>query len=194
MPSIKGTKTEVNILTAFAGESQARNRYTFFSSQAKKDGFVQVSKLFAETADQEKEHAERLFKFLEGGEVKISAGFPAGVIASTLENLVEAANGEKEEYTAMYPEFAKIADAEGFAEVAAVMRNIAVAEKHHEARYINMIKEIKDGTMFRKSSVIVWECLNCGYLHTGTEAPEKCPACAHPRDYFAPNRPWKAVA
>jgi len=192
MPNIKGSKTEVNILTAFAGESQARNRYTFFSSQAKKDGFVQISKLFAETADQEKEHAERLFKFLEGGEAMVNASYPAGKIGTTLENLVEAANGEKEEYSSMYPGFAKVAEAEGFIDVAAAMRHIATAEKHHEARYLTMIKELQEGTMFKKPEEIVWECLNCGYLHIGKEPPKACPACAHPRDYFAPNRSWKA--
>ncbi|MDR1009419.1 MAG: rubrerythrin family protein [Rickettsiales bacterium] len=190
MASIKGTKTEVNILTAFAGEAQARNRYTFFASQAKKDGYVQVQHLFEETASQEKEHAERLFKFLEGGAVEIKASYPAGVIGSTIENLVEAANGEREEYSHMYPSFADVAEQEGFAAVASAMRHIAIAEKHHEQRYLELLNEIKTGTMFSKPEEIVWECLNCGYLHVGKEAPAACPACAHPQAYFAPNRSW----
>lgn len=188
MASIKGTKTEKNILTAFAGESQAKNRYTFFASQAKKDGFVQISRLFEETAAQEKEHAERLFKFLEGGDVEISAAFPAGRIGSTAENLVASANGERHEYTEMYPSMAEVATAEGFGAVAAAMKGIAVAEKHHEDRFLSMLKELQEGTLFKKPEEIVWECLNCGYLHIGAAAPELCPACAHPRDYFARKR------
>lgn len=181
---LKGSKTEKNILTAFAGESQARNRYTFFASKAKKDGYVQISKIFEETAAQEKEHAERLFKFLEGGEVEITASFPAGVISSTEDNLLEAANGEDYEWKEMYPSFAKVAREEGFEEIAAVMENIAVAEKQHSARYKGLRDNIIDGTVFKKSVPVIWRCLNCGYLHEGLEAPEKCPACAHPRDYF----------
>jgi rubrerythrin len=188
MASIKGTKTEINVLTAFAGESQARNRYTYFASQAKKDGYVQISRLFEETADQEKEHAERLFKFLEGGVAKIEWSYPAGIIGTTAENLVASANGEKEEYSEMYPSFAKVAEEEGFAAIAAAMRNIATAERHHEARYLGMLKELQEGTIFKKPDEIVWECLNCGYLHIGKEAPKLCPACFHPRDYFARNR------
>ncbi|MDR1476714.1 MAG: rubrerythrin family protein [Rickettsiales bacterium] len=188
MTKIKGTKTEINVLTAFAGESQARNRYTFFASAAKKEGYEQISRLFEETASQEKEHAERLFKFLEGGEATISASYPAGRIGKTMENLVEAANGEKYEYSDMYPSFAKVAQNEGFAEIAAAMRNIAVAEKHHEDRYLSMLKELQAGTLFHKPEQIVWECLNCGYLHIGTEAPKLCPACAHPQAYFARKR------
>jgi rubrerythrin len=188
MASIKGTKTEVNILTAFAGESQARNRYTFFASKAKKEGYEQISRLFEETASQEKEHAERLFKFLEGGEATIKAAYPAGKIGTTAENLVEAANGEKYEHDIMYPGFAKVAQEEGFAEAAAAMRNIAIAEKHHEERYLSMLKELQAGTLFHKPEQIVWECLNCGYLHIGAEAPKLCPACAHPQAYFARKR------
>jgi rubrerythrin len=184
MASLKGTQTEKNVLTAFAGESQARNRYTFFAKQAKKDGFEQVSKIFEETAVQEKEHAKRLFKFLEGGEVEITAAFPAGVIGTTAENLKEAAGGENYEWTEMYPGFAETADQEGFPEIAAAMRAIAVAEKQHEARYLGLLKNIEDGTVFKKSESKVWRCLNCGYLHSGPEAPSTCPACAHPQAYF----------
>lgn len=192
MASIKGTKTESNVLTAFAGESQARNRYTFFASKAKKEGYEQISRLFEETAAQEKEHAERLFKFLEGGTAKIEWEFPAGIIGTTIENLVASANGEKEEYSEMYPSFAKVAEGEGFAEIAGAMRNIANAEKHHEERYLSMLKELQEGTIFHKPEQIVWECLNCGYLHIGTDAPKLCPACAHPQAYFARKRDaWK---
>ena len=188
MPTLKGSKTEKNLLIAFAGESQARNRYTFFASQAKKEGYVQISKVFEETANQEKEHAERLFKFLEGGLVEITASYPAGKIGDTAENLVAAANGEKEEYTEMYPEFARIAREEGFEEIAKAMGAIAVAEKHHEERFLTLLKGLQEDTTFKKSERIIWECLNCGYLHIGTEPPEKCPACAHAKDYFARKR------
>lgn len=184
MKSLKGTKTEKNILTAFAGESQARNRYTYFASQAKKEGYVQISDIFTETSDQEKEHAKRLFKFLEGGEVEISAGFPAGVIGDTIDNLKSAASGENYEHITMYPEFAKIAEEEGFSEIAAVMRAIAVAEKQHEKRYLALAKNIEEGKVFKKEKPVVWRCRNCGYIHVGTEPPEKCPACAHPKAYF----------
>ena len=190
MPSLKGTQTEKNILTAFAGESQARNRYTFFASVAKKEGYVQISKLFEETADQEKEHAKRLFKLLEGGmsSINVDANFPAGVIGDTAKNLVAAANGEKEEYTEMYPTFAKIAREEGFEEIAKIMGAMGVAEKHHEERFLSMVKELKEDTIFKKSERIIWECLNCGYLHIGNSAPEVCPACNHPQAYFARKR------
>ena len=184
MASLRGTETEKNILTAFAGESQARNRYTFFAKQAKKEGYEQVSLAFAETADQEKEHAKRLFKFLEGGEVEITAGFPAGVIGTTAENLKESAGGENFEWTQMYPAFAETADREGFPEVAAAMRAIAVAEKQHEARYLGFLKNIENGTVFKKAQPVIWRCINCGYLHEGPEAPQMCPACAHPQAYF----------
>ncbi len=184
MKTLKGTKTEVNILTAFAGESQARNRYTFFASKAKKDGYVQISKIFEETAGQEKEHAERLFKFLEGGEVEIKGKYPAGVIGTTEQNLKEAADGEDYEWMHMYPDFAKVAREEGFEEVAYCMEHIAIAEKGHSERYKAFRDNILDGTVFKKPEVIIWRCLNCGYLHEGESAPEICPACAHPQAYF----------
>ncbi len=184
MKSLKGTQTEKNILTAFAGESQARNRYTYFASKAKKEGYVQISNIFQETADNEKEHAKRLFKFLEGGEAEISASFPAGVIGSTAENLKASAAGENHEYTTMYPEFARIAEEEGFSEVAEVMKSIAVAEKQHERRYLGLLENIEKGQVFKKDNVVKWKCGNCGYIHEGEEAPEKCPACAHPQAHF----------
>ena len=182
--SIKGTKTEQNLLKSFAGESQARSRYTFFASVAKKEGFEQIAGVFMETAEQEKEHAKRLFKFLEGGDVEITAAFPAGIITGTEANLYAAAAGEHHEYTEMYPSFANIADSEGFSEVACVMRNIAIAEQYHEERFLAFAKNIKEGRVFVRETPVVWRCRNCGYLHEGTEAPETCPACAHPRAYF----------
>lgn len=181
---LKGSQTEKNILTAFASESQARNRYTYFASQAKKDGFIQVSAIFAETADQEKEHAERLFKLLEGGEVEVTAAFPAGVIGSTAENLKASAGGENFEWTEMYPGFANVAREEGFDEIAGIFEAIAVAEKQHEKRYLDLLANIEAGTVFKKSESVVWRCRNCGYLHEGAEAPEVCPACVHPQAYF----------
>lgn len=184
MKSLKGTQTEKNILTAFAGESQARNRYTYFAAQAKKDGYVEMQKVFEEIAGQEKEHAKRLFKFLEGGSAEVTASFPAGVIGSTLDNLKASAQGENEEYTDMYPTFAKIADEEGFPVIAAVMRNIAVAEKHHEQRFLAFAAAIEKGTVFKSEKPRVWRCQNCGYVREGLEAPDLCPACAHPRDFF----------
>ncbi|MDD3642411.1 MAG: rubrerythrin family protein [Candidatus Krumholzibacteria bacterium] len=182
--SLKGTRTEKNILTAFAGESQARNRYTYFASQAKKEGYVQISHIFEETADQEKEHAKRLFKLLEGGEVEISAAFPAGKICSTRENLLEAAGGEHYEWNEMYPGFARVAREEGFGEIAEIFEAIAVAEKQHEKRYNGLRANIENGTVFRKPKPVVWRCRNCGYLHSGDEAPDQCPACAHPQAHF----------
>ncbi len=182
--SIQGTQTEKNLLTAFAGESQARNRYTYFASQARKDGYVQIADVFAETADQEKEHAERLFKFLEGGEVEIQAAYPAGLIGSTADNLRAAAAGENHEHTEMYPGFAATAREEGLDEIASVFQAIAVAEKQHEKRYLGLLANIEAGTVFKKDQPVVWRCRNCGYLHVGTEAPEVCPACAHPQAYF----------
>ncbi len=182
--SVKGTQTEKNILTAFSGESQARNRYTYFASQAKKEGYVQISAIFAETADQEKEHAKRLFKFLEGGEVEIVGAFPAGVIGTTEANLQEAANGENYETTEMYPEFAKVADEEGFAEIAAVFRKIAVAEARHRDRYLALRKNIQTDRVFKRDQTQQWVCRNCGYVHESTEAPKTCPACAHPQAHF----------
>ncbi len=184
MMSLKGTKTEKNILTAFAGESQARNRYTYFASQAKKDGFVQISAVFEETANQEKEHAKRLFKLLEGGEVEIQAAFPAGVIGKTVENLKEAAGGENYEWTDMYPGFAKVAREEGFNEIAEIFESIAVAEKQHEKRYLGLMNNIEKGTVFKKDKSQRWFCRNCGYVHEGQEAPDLCPSCNHPRDHF----------
>ncbi|MBG0790704.1 MAG: rubrerythrin family protein [Desulfovibrionaceae bacterium] len=182
--SLKGTQTEKNLLTAFSGESQARNRYTYFASVAKKEGYVQISKIFEETANHEKEHAKRLFKFLEGGPVEITGTFPAGKIGTTLENLRSAAEGEHEEWEYMYPEFAKIARQEGFSDIAAVMENIAVAEAYHEERYKSLIANIESDKVFRKDTEIVWRCRNCGYNHKGTTAPVKCPACDHPQAHF----------
>ncbi|RLB41613.1 MAG: rubrerythrin family protein [Deltaproteobacteria bacterium] len=184
MAELKGSQTEKNLLTAFAGESQARNRYTYFASQAKKEGYEQIAFIFEETANQEKEHAKRLFKFLEGGEVEVSASFPAGVIGSTLENLKAAAAGENYEHTEMYPNFAKVAREEGFEAIAAVFEAIAVAEKQHEKRYKDLASNIEAGRVFKRDEEVVWRCRNCGYLHVGTKAPETCPACAHPQAYF----------
>jgi rubrerythrin len=184
MGTLKGTQTEKNIVTAFAGESQARNRYTYFASQAKKDGYVQISEIFTETANQEKEHAKRLFKLLEGGEVEVAAAFPAGVIGTTLDNLKESAAGENYEYTDMYPGFAKTAEEEGFAEIAEIFMAIAVAEKQHEKRYLALAANIANNTVFKKEQSVVWRCRNCGYLHEGDSAPEECPACAHPQAHF----------
>lgn len=184
MASLKGTQTEKNILTAFSGESQARNRYTYFAAQAKKDGYVQISKIFEETANQEKEHAKRLFKLLEGGEVEICAAFPAGVIGTTSENLQEAANGENYETNIMYPEFAKTARAEGFDNIAAIFMAIAVAEKQHEKRYLELKANVDNGKVFKKNEEVTWQCQNCGYLHKGKDALKRCPACDHPIDHF----------
>ncbi len=181
---LKGSQTEKNLLTAFAGESQARNRYTYFASQAKKEEYEQIGAIFEETANQEKEHAKREFKFLEGGEVEIAAAFPAGVIGGTIDNLKAAAAGEHYETTEMYPEFAKIADDEGFSEIAEVFRNIAVAEARHRDRYLALAENIEQGRVFKKDAPIRWVCKNCGYVHEGAEAPEICPACAHPQAYF----------
>lgn len=184
MASINGTKTERNLLTAFAGESQARNRYTYFASKARKEGYVQIADIFAETANQEREHAKRLFKFLEGGEVEIAAAFPAGVIGTTPENLKAAAAGENYEWTEMYPGFAKLAREEGFEGIAAVFEAISVAEKQHEKRYNDLLANIEAGRVFKRSKPVIWRCRNCGYLHEGTEAPQECPACAHPQAHF----------
>ena len=184
MASLKGSQTEKNILTAFAGESQARNRYNYFASKAKKEGYVQISEIFAETADQEKEHAKRLFKLLEGGEVEISGSFPAGVVASTLENLKESAAGENHEHTEMYPEFAVTAREEGFAEIAEIFLAIAVAEKQHEKRYLDLAANIEAGRVFKRDGAVSWRCRNCGYLHSGSEAPDLCSACDHPQAHF----------
>jgi len=184
MGDLKGSQTEKNILTAFAGESQARNRYTYFASQAKKEGYEQISEIFTETANQEKEHAKRLFKLLVGGEVTISGAFPAGVIGTTLENLQESAAGENYEYTDMYPGFAKVAVEEGFGDIATIFEAIAVAEKQHEKRYLALAANINAGKVFKREETVVWRCRNCGYLHDGTDAPEECLACAHPQAHF----------
>ena len=184
MADLKGTRTEQNLLAAFAGESQARNRYTYFAGQARKDGYEQIACIFEETANQEKEHAKREFKFLEGGEVKISAGFPAGVIGTTLENLRAAAAGERYEHTEMYPGFAKTAKEEGFNPIAGVFKAIAIAEKGHDDRYTRLADEVEAGTVFKKKGKVKWRCRNCGYIHEGTAAPPNCPACAHPQGYF----------
>ena len=184
MGSLKGTQTEKNLLTAFSGESQARNRYTYFASQAKKEGYVQMADIFTETANQEKEHAKRLFKFLEGGEVEIVAAFPAGVIGTTVENLKAGAEGEHYEYTEMYPGFAKTAREEGFDAIAAVFEAIAVAEKQHEKRYLDLAANIEAGRVFKRDDKTTWRCRNCGYIHEGNEALEACPACAHAQAHF----------
>ncbi len=184
MKGLKGTKTEKNLLTAFIGESQARNKYTYFASQARKEGYEQIAAIFTETADNEKEHAKRLFKFLEGGEVEIKATFPAGVIGSTAENLKAAADGEHYENTTMYPEFARVAEEEGFSVIAGVFKAIAVAEKQHEKRFLALLDNVEKGRVFKKDRIVKWRCRNCGYIYEGTEPPEKCPACAHPKAYF----------
>ena len=182
--SIKGTQTEKNLLTSFAGESQARMRYTYFASVAKKEGYEQISAIFQETADQEKEHAKRMFKWLEGGMVEITAKYPAGVIGTTAENLKAAAAGENEEWTTDYPHFADVADEEGFPAIAAMYRNIAIAEKAHEERYLAFLKNIETESVFKKEEETVWQCRNCGFVHTGKEAPKACPACLHPQAHF----------
>jgi len=183
MASIKGTKTEQNLLKAFAGESQARNRYTYFASQAKKECFEQIFAIFSDTADNEKEHAKRFFKFLEGGDAEITASFPAGVIGTTAENLKAAAAGENMEWTTLYPGFAKVADEEGFPEVAEVFRQIAIAETGHEKRYLTLLKNVESGAVFKKGATVKWRCRNCGYISESAEAPNECPACAHPQAY-----------
>lgn len=181
---LKGTQTAINLMAAFAGESQARNRYTYFASKAKKEGFVQISDIFEETADQEKEHAKRLFKFMEGGEAEITGAFPFGVIGSTLDNLKEGAGGENYEWTEMYPSFAATAREEGFEDIATVFEAIAVAEKQHEKRYLDLAANIENAAVFKKAETVKWRCRNCGYVQEGTEAPGVCPACAHPQAHF----------
>jgi len=182
--SIKGTETEKNLLKAFAGESQARNRYTYFASQARNDGYVQIAAIFEETANQEKEHAKRFFKFLEGGDVEITAAFPAGKIGTVAENLQAAAAGEYHEWSDMYPAFAATARKEGFNAIAMVFDAICVAEKQHEARYKGLLNNVKNGTVFKKDKKVKWRCMNCGYIHEGEEAPGNCMACAHPQAHF----------
>lgn len=182
--SLRGTRTEKNILTAFAGESQARNRYSYFASAAKNEGYVQIAAVFEETANQEKEHAKRLFKLLEGGEVEVTAAFPAGTIGTTLENLIASAGGENHEQTSMYPEFAKIAREEGLQEIACIFDAIAIAERFHEKRFLALAKNIEKGQVFKKDKSVTWRCRNCGYIYVGEAAPNKCPACAHAQAHF----------
>jgi len=182
--SLKGTQTEKNLMAAFAGESQARNRYTYAASEAKKAGFEQIAAIFAETADQEREHAKRLFKLMEGGEIEIAGAFPAGPVGDTAANLKSAAAGENYEWTEMYPGFAEVAEKEGFKNIALVFRSIAVAEKQHEKRYLGLLKNVEEGKVFEKDEPVVWRCRNCGYLHEGTKAPKVCPACDHPQAHF----------
>ena len=184
MKSLKGTKTEQNLLKSFAGESQARMRYDYFAKQAKKEGLEQIAAIFEETALNEKEHAKRFFKFLEGGMVEITAAYPAGIIGTTMENLKAAAEGENEEWTELYPEFARVAEEEGFKTIAAAFKMIAEVEKAHEERYLKLHKNLDNGMVFEREGVIVWKCRNCGYLHEGKKAPKTCPACLHPQSYF----------
>ena len=182
--SLKGTRTEQNLLKAFAGESQARNRYTFFASQARKEGLVQIAEIFAETAEQEKEHAKRFFSFLEGGDLEITAAFPAGKVGTSLENLAAAAAGEEHEWQSLYPEFARIAREEGFVAVAVAFEAICVAEKQHGKRYRTLADNLQAGNVFKRNGKVVWRCRNCGYLHESEDAPKTCPACLHPQAYF----------
>jgi rubrerythrin len=182
--NIKGSETEKNLLKAFAGESQARNRYTYFASEAKKEGFEQISALFLETAENEKEHAKVFFKFLQGGMLEITAMYPAGKIGKTAENLLEAAEGEKAEWGTIYPEFEKIARKEGFEEVAKAFKEIAEVEEKHEKRYRKLLENVKNKMVFKKEKVVKWKCRNCGYVHEGKEAPDTCPACKHPQSYY----------
>ena len=184
MPDIKGTETEKNLMKAFAGESQARNRYTYFASKARKEGLVQIADIFAETADQEKEHAKRFFKFLEGGMCEITAAFPAGKVGTTAENLEAAAGGEHEEWTELYPAFAAKAREEGFEACAVVWEKISIAEKQHEKRYNDLLKNLNEGKVFKKDGKVVWRCRNCGFIHEAEEAPGMCPVCAHPQAHF----------
>ncbi|MDH7477832.1 MAG: rubrerythrin family protein [Candidatus Bathyarchaeota archaeon] len=181
---LKGSKTEKNLLAAFAGESQARTRYTFFASVAKKEGYEQISAIFTETAENEKEHAQLFFKLLKGGMVEITATYPAGVIGLTVENLRAAAEGEKHEWGTLYPSFAEVADEEGFAEAARTFRMVAKVEAYHERRYRKLLANLEQGKVFKKDSPVMWKCRNCGYVFEGTEAPERCPVCDHPRSYF----------
>jgi rubrerythrin len=181
---LRGSKTEKNILMAFAGESQARNRYTYFASQARKEEYIQIADIFEETANQEKEHAKRFFKFLEGGDLTIEAAFPAGVIGTTAQNLKAAASGEHHEWTDLYPSFAKTAREEGFVDIGKTLEAISIAEKQHEKRYLGLLANIEAGTVFKKEKSVVWRCRNCGYLHEGKEAPKVCTACNHPQAYF----------
>jgi rubrerythrin len=182
--SVKGTKTEKNLLASFAGESQARNRYTYFASAAKKEGYEQISKIFLETADNEKEHAKVFFKYLEGGDLEITASYPAGIIGDTASNLAAAAAGENMEWTVLYSEAAKTAQEEGFPEIARSFEQIAKVEKFHEERYRKLLANVKNGEVFKKKSAVKWHCTNCGYIYEGEEAPKECPACKHPQSYY----------
>ncbi len=184
MQSIKGTRTEKHLLMAFAGESQARNRYNFFAGKARKEGYVQIADIFEETANQEREHAKRFFSFLEGGDLEITAAFPAGIVGSTLENLQASAAGEHHEHSELYPGFAKVAREEGFELVARLFDAVGVAEKQHEKRFVDLAKNLTGGKVFKRDTAVVWRCRNCGYLYEGTEAPATCPACAHPQAHF----------
>lgn len=184
MASLKGTQTEKNLLASFAGESQARNRYTYFASAAKKEGYEQISEIFLETAENEKEHAKLFFKYLEGGNVEIIAMYPAGKIGTTLENLKAAAEGEKEEWGMLYPGAAETAEKEGFSDVALTFKNIAKVEAEHEKRYRKLAENIEKSEVFKKGGKVRWKCRNCGFVHEGHDAPEKCPACKHPKAYF----------
>ena len=184
MASLKGTRTEQNLLKSFAGESQARMRYNYFASVAKKEGYEQIAAIFTETADQEKEHAKRFFKFLEGGMVEITGTFPAGVIGTTAQNLAAAAEGEHEEWADMYPAFAEVAAQEGFAEISAVFKAIATVEAEHEKRYRELLALVEAGKVFERDEAIEWQCRNCGHICVGKQAPEVCPVCAHPQSYF----------
>jgi len=184
---LKGSKTERNLMAAFAGESQARNRYTYFASKARKDGYRQMSAIFEETADQEREHAKRLFKLMKGGEIEITGSFPAGPVGDTIDNLKAAAAGENYEWTDMYPSFARTAKEEGFDDIAKVFESIAVAEKQHEKRYLALAANIKAGKVFKRDKSTTWRCRNCGYMHEGDSAPDKCPACDHPQEHFELN-------
>jgi len=184
LKSIKGTQTEKNLLASFAGESQARNRYTFFASKARDEGYMQIANIFTETADNEKEHAKRFFSFLEGGETEIVAGYPAGIVGTTLNNLKAGAAGENVEHTSIYPGFADVADKEGFSQIASLFRRVAEVEVWHEKRYQKLIKNLEEGKVFKKDTPVLWKCLNCGLVHEGPEPPKKCPTCLHPMSYF----------
>lgn len=186
MKSVKGTRTEQNLLKSFAGESQARMRYTFFAKEAKKEGYEQIAAIFLETADQEMTHAKRMFRYLEGGMVEITASYPAGVIGNTLQNLTEAAAGENEEWTDLYPHFADVAEEEGFKEIASMYRMIAKAEAVHEEQYLKLLNHVKNGTVFSREEDIEWQCRHCGYVFTGKKPPKNCPTCLHPQAYFEP--------
>jgi rubrerythrin len=186
--SLKGTRTEKNLLNSFAGESQARSRYTFFASVAKKEGYEQIAGVFLETAEQEKEHAKKFFKYLEGGKVEITASYPAGIIGTTVENLQAAADGENEEWSVLYKEFAEIAEQEGFPRVATTFKMIARVEAEHESRYLKLLSRLEEDKFFERDEETEWQCRNCGYVHKGRKAPEKCPACEHPKAFFEPKK------